>query len=114
MNILGILSILVPTSSLWEVKMLKVLKKIICQNLSGLLGASTVSRTVRAATCVTQIIRIGVIEEYAIPPPHQRNGSGVLRQPPNTPVGRERVACGASLPGEKRDLARIIHEAEFR
>jgi hypothetical protein len=49
---MNILNILVPTSRLWKLKMLKmlkVLKKIIRQNLSGLLCASTVSQTARAA-----------------------------------------------------------------
>jgi hypothetical protein len=82
-------------------KMLKVLKKIIRQNLSRLC-ASTVSRTVRAATCVTQIIRIGIIEEYAIPPPHQRNGSGLYASP-LTPR-RQGGSASYALPdgGERR------------
>jgi len=67
-------------------KMFKVLKKIIYQNLSSLLGASTVSQTAKAAIYVMQIIRIGVIEEYAIPPPHQRNGSGASRSLANNPI----------------------------
>jgi hypothetical protein len=91
MNILSTLSILVPTSNLRKVKLLKIFKIIICQNLSGLLGASTVSCTARAAIYVIQIIRIGIIEEHAIPPPHQRNGSGPLRQPPNTPSSSRRL-----------------------
>src|SRR5215210_2141510 len=94
MNILSMLSILVAESGLRKVKMrkmFKMLKKIICQNPSGLLGASTVSQTARAAIYMIQIIRIGVIEEYAIPPPHQRNGSGASRPPPNTPPSAGRL-----------------------
>ena len=47
MNILSILSILVPTSSLWKVKMLKVfktLKETTRQSMSTLLSASTMYR----------------------------------------------------------------------
>jgi hypothetical protein len=107
MNILSILSILVAVSNLRKMKMLKmfkVLKKIIRQNLSGLLGASTVSQTARAAIYMIQMIRIGVIEEYTVPPPHQRNGSGAGVKPPNTPVVREAPEAARSLTGEKRDI----------
>jgi hypothetical protein len=47
-------------------KMLKVLKKMIRQNLSRLC-ASTVSQTARAAIYMMQIIRIGGAKNDAIP-----------------------------------------------
>jgi len=37
-------------------------------------------------------------------PPFERNGSGALRSPPNTPVVREAPQATRSLTGEKRDL----------
>ena len=67
LNILSILTfrkLLVDTKML---KMFKVLKKIIRQNLSGLLCASTVSRTARAAIYMIQIIRIGGAKCDAMP-----------------------------------------------
>jgi hypothetical protein len=108
MNILSMLSILVAESGLRKVKMrkmFKMLKKIICQNPSGLLGASTVSQTARAAIYMIQIIRIGVIEEYAIRLLTRETDRGLHDRPLTPPRRRGGFASTALPTGESEEDA---------